>query len=542
MKPVHASDMFDAVIIGSGIGSLTTAAILADNGMHVVVLERHNQLGGYTQSFQRQSWYWDVAVHYISCMEPGELFFHGCRYLTDNRIRWKKMPNVFDHYCFPDFQVDVPSTPEEYRRHLKSLFPGECHAVDRYFDDLLSFKKKLAWLWVPKLLPIPILRFLRPLLRLAFRKIPEQSTGQYFDRIGCSEKLKAAICAPWGTFGGLPGESSIYEHWLTPGSYLYGAWYPAGGASSVPKSLRRFIENRGGSIRTNASVKEIVMDNSEKKVSGVKLDSGELIRGKAVISGIGVWSTFTKLVPEHSVPSEMREVLGEYENSVSYVQLFAGLNDDPSTISGIDGSNYWISSTTKFPQRIKELKSDQDDRLAIESVMLTFPSLKDPAATSHTLTICAWVNYGFFEKWAKSKSQDRPVDYEVIKTNLKEALLELVLMKFPQLRHLIDYTVVGTPLTVEHYMGHTKGSAYGLSSPPGRYNDYRLRPKTAIDGLFLTGSDIASSGVPGAFAGGVFCASVILKKNVAAALIRLDKEHYGDIPVQQDSTVLQGSQ
>jgi all-trans-retinol 13,14-reductase len=542
MKPLHESDTFDAVIIGSGMGSLTTAAILADNGMQVVVLERHDQLGGYTQSFQRRSWYWDVAVHYISCMETGELFFHGCRYLTENQIRWKKMPSVFDHYCFPQFQVNVPSTPDEYRRHLKSLFPSECHAVDRYFDDLLSFRKKLAFLWVPKILPMPILKFLGPFLRLAFRKIPEQSTGHYFDRIGCSEKLKAAICAPWGTFGGLPGESSIYEHWLTPGSYLYGAWYPAGGVSSVPKSLKRFIENRGGSIRTKAGVKEIIVHDSNKKATGVRLDTGELIKGKAVISGIGIRSTFTNLVPKQSVPHEMREILREYDNSVSYMQLYAGLNDDPSKISGIDGSNYWISSTTKFPQGIKELKSAQADRLAIESVMLTFPSLKDPDAISHTLTICAWINYGFFEKWAKTKSHQRPVDYEVMKTKLEEALLKPVLNKFPQLQDLIEYTVVGTPLTAEHYMGHAKGSAYGLSSPPGRYSDYRLRPKTAIDGLFLTGSDIASSGVPGAFAGGVFCASVILRKNVAAALIRLDKAHYGHASVRQDSAFLQESQ
>ena len=75
MKNQHNSEMYDAIIIGSGVGSLTTSAILADNGMKVVVLEKHDQLGGYTQSFQRKSWYWDVAVHYLSCMEPGELFF-----------------------------------------------------------------------------------------------------------------------------------------------------------------------------------------------------------------------------------------------------------------------------------------------------------------------------------------------------------------------------------------------------------------------------------------------------------------------------------
>ena len=81
-------------------------------------------------------------------------------------------------------------------------------------------------------------------------------------------------------------------------------------------------------------------------------------------------------------------------------------------------------------------------------------------------------------------------------------------------------------------MGHSQGSAYGLTSPPGRYTDHRLRPKTAIEGLFLTGADIATSGVPGAFAGGTFCASALLNKNMTTTLLKLDKERYGDAVVQ----------
>jgi all-trans-retinol 13,14-reductase len=527
VKSQQGSDRFDAVIIGSGMGSLTTAAILADQGLSVVVLEKHSQLGGYTQSFQRESWYWDVAVHYICSMEPGDLFFHGCRYLTENKLRWKKMPHIFDHFCFPGFQVDVPSSPEQYRGHLKSLFPDEHRQIDRYFDDLKKFHRRLDFLWAPKMLSIPIAKFFRPVLKLLFRKIPECSTADYFEQIGCSEKLTAAICAPWGTFGGLPSESSIYEHWLSPGSYLYGAWYPAGGAASIAESLAQFIENRGGSLRTSAGVKEVLVDTSLEKATGVKLESGEVIEGETIISGIGVRQTFEKLLPKQSAPSEMIDLLADYENSVSYVQLFAGLNGDPSVIPGIDGSNYWIASTTRFPQSIKELQIAQDETLEIRSVLLTFPSLKDPDAKSQTLTICAWINYEFFSRWAETESFQRPDDYEAMKRKLREALLRPVLMKFPQLRELIEYVTVSTPITAEQYTGHAEGSAYGLATPPGRFNDDRLRPKTAIDRLFLTGSDIACSGVPGAFAGGVFCASAILKKNVATALIRLDKAHHG---------------
>lgn len=527
MESQQGSNRFDAVIIGSGMGSLTTAAILADQGWTVLVLEKHSQLGGYTQSFQRKSWYWDVAVHYICSMEPGDVFFHGCRYLTENRLRWKKMPHIFDHYCFPDFQVDVPSSPEEYRDHLKSLFPNERRQIDRYFDDLKKFQKRLDFLWAPKLLPVPMAKLLSPVLKLLFRRIPECSTADYFEQVGCSEKLTAAICAPWGTFGGLPSESSIYEHWLAPGSYLHGAWYPAGGAASIAGSLARFIENRGGSLRASAGVKEILLDASIEKATGVKLESGEVIEGKTIISGIGVRQTFAKLLPKQNAPSEIMDLLADYENSVSYAQLFAGLNGDPSAIPGIDGSNYWIASTTRFPQSIKEPQNSENETLEIRSVLLTFPSLKDPDAKGHTLTICAWINYEFFSRWAETESLQRPDDYESMKRKLREALLRPVLNRFPQLQGFIEYVTVSTPLTAEHYTGHAEGSAYGLTTPPGRFNDDRLRPQTSIDRLFLTGSDIACSGVPGAFAGGVFCASTILKKNMAPALVRSDKARYG---------------
>lgn len=532
MENQHDSEKYDAIIVGSGIGSLTTSAILADNGLKVLVLEQHEQLGGYTQSFQRKSWYWDVAVHYLSCMEPGELFYHGIRYLTSNQLRWKKMPHVFDHFCFPDFQVDVPSLPEEYRGHLKSLFPNEQIAIDRYFDDLLRFRKRIDFVWAPKIMPLFMVKIFRPLFRLFLWKLPEQSIDAYFERIGCSEKLKAAICAPWGTFGGLPSECSIYEHWITLGSYLNGAWYPSSGAASIARSVSKFIESKGGLLRTNSGVKEILLEASSKKAIGVKLESGEVIKGKMIVSGIGIRSTFMKLLPEHFIPHDMKELLREYKNSVSYTQFFAGLKADPSFIPGIDGSNYWISSTTDFPQNLKELTNDQDDGLEVKSVMLTFPSMKDRDAESHTMTICAWLNYDFFEKWANTKSQERPDEYKAMKSRLEEALLKPVLSKFPQLQDLIVYTNLSTPLSAEHYMAHAQGSAYGLTSPPGRYHDERLRPKTAIEGLFLTGADIATSGVPGAFASGVFCASAILNKNMTTALINLDKEKYGDAPIQ----------
>ena len=58
-------DAYDAIIIGSGIGGLCTAALLGLKGKRVLVLEKHFKIGGWTHTFKRKDYEWDVGIHYI---------------------------------------------------------------------------------------------------------------------------------------------------------------------------------------------------------------------------------------------------------------------------------------------------------------------------------------------------------------------------------------------------------------------------------------------------------------------------------------------
>lgn len=51
---------YDTIIIGSGMGGLTTGAILAKEGKKVLILERHYTAGGFTHVFKRKGYEWDV--------------------------------------------------------------------------------------------------------------------------------------------------------------------------------------------------------------------------------------------------------------------------------------------------------------------------------------------------------------------------------------------------------------------------------------------------------------------------------------------------
>mgnify|MGYP001815562368 CR=1 FL=1 len=64
-RPNRLDSSYDALIIGSGMGGLTTAAFLSELGWKVCVLEQHYTAGGYTHSFERNGYEWDPGVHYI---------------------------------------------------------------------------------------------------------------------------------------------------------------------------------------------------------------------------------------------------------------------------------------------------------------------------------------------------------------------------------------------------------------------------------------------------------------------------------------------
>jgi all-trans-retinol 13,14-reductase len=114
----------------------------------------------------------------------------------------------------------------------------------------------------------------------------------------------------------------------------------------------------------------------------------------------------------------------------------------------------------------------------------------------------------------------RGPDYGALKENLAKRLLDNVYRMVPQIRGKVDYQEVSTPLSTRHFANYAQGEIYGLDHTPARFRLKWLKPRTPVDGLFLTGQDIVSVGFGGALMGGVLAASAVLGKNVLAALLK----------------------
>ena len=97
-RPKRLAERYDAVVIGSGISGLTTASLLSEIGWKVCVLEQHYTAGGFTHSYDRQGYEWDVGVHYIGEVGTRTRSRSLFDFLSEGKLQWAAMDAEYDRF------------------------------------------------------------------------------------------------------------------------------------------------------------------------------------------------------------------------------------------------------------------------------------------------------------------------------------------------------------------------------------------------------------------------------------------------------------
>jgi phytoene dehydrogenase-like protein len=230
------------------------------------------------------------------------------------------------------------------------------------------------------------------------------------------------------------------------------------------------------------------------------------VRAGIVISGVGAYNTYTKLMPQEQAGAARAE-LESLPQSMAAATAYVGLSKDPRTL-GFGGENRWLFSSYDHEatwQRRNELVEGK-----AHFCYLSFPSLKSDHAQAHTAELMAPVDAAPFARWSAGRWRRRGDDYDAIKRRIGDALVDMVESAYPGFRDCVAFMEVATPLTAQHFTGHKEGAIYGLAGVPERYQSKFARIHTPLAGLLLTGSDAAGHGVVGATMGGLMTASAVL--------------------------------
>jgi len=302
---------YDAIIIGAGIGGLTSASLLAKQGIKVLVLEALGRIGGCCSNYDFGGFRPEVGAVFVILKDLYNNYFELIDRRIEDYIDFKVIDPVYDivleggeRYLLPrnfDAMGEVvrqinPADVDGYRRYcrdMKKIMDQQRAAISipmPPLKDVFSIKTLLRRMFTKKSLPaMPIIA------RMAPRNM-DTVIRSYFkdDRLQLIfgwENLYAAL--PVHRCNGMFSMFTYLGH--------DGYYYPKGGMIAIPKAMARICEEFGVEIRLNAPVKRIIVKNG--KATGVEMNSGEIIESKVVISNAHSRVTYLNLVGANNLPS-----------------------------------------------------------------------------------------------------------------------------------------------------------------------------------------------------------------------------------------------
>jgi len=536
-SPDKVPDQLDAIVVGSGIGGLACAAIMAKAGKRVLVLEQHDQAGGCCHTFIDKGYEFDVGIHYIGGMNVQTSTKTMVDQLTHGQLQWADLDDKFDIAVFGEKRYSLVTGKERWVQHLKKQFPNDTAAIDSLYAKIRRCQKSQMGGMLVKVLPFWLSQL------LVQTGIIDWVTDAFsWNSKPCLDvvqaetsnmDLQALFMYCFGDYGTSPDNAGFSMQALLLAHFWNGASYPIGGASEIAYHMIPVIESAGGAVLVRAPVTELLMDPVHRStVIGVKVSRGSSVhelRAPMVISNAGLYNTLQRLLPRPvAETSRLWPVTGIPHGQAGF-SVFVGLNAPMEQLRGegdseICARNWWVFNTndiTKECNAYTKLTAEEALDRDVPLMFISFPSTKDPEWQKRypgktTMAIVTLANYEWFKQWEEERCTKRGAEYDGVKNTIGDRLVAQATRLFPQIKDHIDYVSCGSPLSNNFYIGAPRGEMYGMDHSIERFsatNQLLLRPETDVPGLYLTGQDIVSCGFTGALYGGLLTASTVLGRN-----------------------------
>jgi phytoene desaturase len=493
---------YDVIIIGAGLGGLTTGSLAAQHGFKTLVLEQSDIIGGCCSTFEVDGYKFDVGASIVEVIQPLERLFEMLGRKMSDYLELIPCDPIYSFICDDGRRFSIPTDIEETTACVMDIAPDDVAGWHRFCDTGLAMIEDM----MDAVMLSPMNTFTEAMMMAA--RNPQVikfaptflRTHQGVVRSFYKDPTMIQSAAFQSYFAGAPPElgSGVFGY-IALSEHL-GIYYPRGGMIGIPNGIAGAGREYGMEIRTDVKVEKLLIENGT--AFGVRLEDGSEITSKMVVSNAQV--TYLKLVGPDRLPKWAVKGIASYQNSMPCPMIYVGLDKKPD----LEAHHTIVSSSLETMNDV--WNNYYKLNLIPETAMslVCWPTEADPSLAPEGKHILNFL--------CNAPAPYAPLgdNWDRLKGWYQEAAIqELERHVLPDVREHIEYIQVSTPLDFERRLLHPQGGIYGLFSDVTSLAMFRPRSRSkAVKNLYLTGSSThLGGGVPTTIASGIVTARYMMK-------------------------------
>jgi len=415
------NDYYDVVVIGSGLGGLTGANVLAKQGHSVLLLEHHYQFGGLATWFKRAGGHiFDISLHGFPVGMIKSCRRYWTKEIADSIVQLKNIRFVnpqydlrttFDRIDFTNILQDTFKIAkdhiEEFYDHLRNMdyFAKDGRTIGDLLEEFFPGRDDVK--------------------RLLLEPISYANGSSFMD--------------PAIAYG------IVFSNFMRQGIYTF-----KDGTDALIRKMVNELRKNGAELRRQCLVEQLITEKRGGKfcVTGVMVN-GRKIRCGAVLSNANLKNTIERMLGLSKLPKNFAKKAQEVRLNNTSCQVYIGLKKGAVIPESVGD----LIFTSEAPHFSTDELADFHTKSRTFSIYYpdTRPNRKDPRYSIVASLNAKW------KDWGKLSDQE----YAQAKERLCEESIQALEKILPDIRGKIDHIEAATPRTIKHYTQHTNGATFG---------------------------------------------------------------------------------
>lgn len=479
--------MYDAIIIGAGVGGLSCAAKLANQGKKVLIVEKIHHIGGTSHIFKRMNngrYFFPMGP--LSFSHPDKVRNMLNEMGIESEIGFKQ-----SHFQLITPEIDIIySQPwTRFQKKLIQRFPEDSKGIKQFFNELNKVIKAIHHVeeWHPDFT-------LNAIQKFPSDSIPKKYKNDYdiieqYSNISSKDILNKYLSN--STLKKLLGSQGTYEPVMNMVHLAFmwnvmsikGIWYPSIGIHGINEQLENSILQNGGEILLNSPVKEILIE--DRKAVGIEIEEFKVFNAPWVVSNADYKTTFLDLLDTTKVPFDHLQTVQNSAYTGSELCVYLGAKGDEIDLSNLRAEHIFYRKNMKPPSPEEKVAFDKKE---IEICVWSEKEPKSAPEGMISLILRTNMDFDHFHSWRTGVKQ-RKEGYGEYKQKLAKALIKVVDTIIPGILGAHTIVDIATPLTYLDWGKRYRGSIAGWSRDLEKITGFKRKVlvKTPIDHLLAVG-------------------------------------------------------